>query len=101
MTSRPIEDYIEHADELAQEVVNAWGMNVRAGNAAKLTADFRRLLEAACQYRTAKQIADSWREYSSAIGRELSDPKSEAAEKAMRESFAEAYKKFWDEHHQP
>jgi len=58
-----LEDYIENADDLAQEVVNAWGINARAGNAATLTRDFKALFEIACQYRTARETADNHREF--------------------------------------
>jgi hypothetical protein len=47
MKPSSLEDYIEHADDLAQEVVNAWGINARAGNAATLTRDFKALFEIA------------------------------------------------------
>jgi hypothetical protein len=51
------------ADALAQEVVNAWGMNVTAGNAERLSAGFKALFEKACAYRDAKKIADNRRTY--------------------------------------
>lgn len=90
MPSRPLEDYIEHADDLAQEVVNAWGIHVSAGNAADLTTSFKALFETACQYRTAKQTADNHREFN------LLSEAEAAKEKATRESFAEAYRKHWE-----
>lgn len=93
MTPRPLEDYIEHADDLAQEVVNAWGINVSAGNAAYLTAPFKDLLETACQYQTAKRIADNHREFNFLTEKEA------ANEKATRNAFAEVYKAHWESHH--
>ena len=85
IASAEICDIIEHADERAQQVVNNWCINVSAGNSACLTASFKALFETAEQYRTAKQTADSHREFNSmteAIA---------AREKAARESFAKAY----------
>jgi hypothetical protein len=95
VTSRPIEDYIEHADALAQDVVNAWGINVSAGNSASLTESFKALFETAAQYRTAKQVADNRREFN------LLSEEEAAKEKETRETFARAYKKHWDSHQQP
>jgi hypothetical protein len=89
---RPIEDYIEHADELAQDVVNAWGVNVSAGNSAYLTASFKALFDAADHYRTAKQIADNRREFN------LLTEEEADKEQATRASFAQAYKKRWEAH---
>jgi hypothetical protein len=57
----PIEEYVEHADELAQEVVNFWGMTVKDGDGATLAEDFMAVFEKACEYRNAKKIADNHR----------------------------------------
>lgn len=88
----PIEKYLERADELAQEVVNAWGVNMRAGNAAFLTDDFKALLDKACRYRDAKSDADNNRQFNMLSERDA------AEEKATRQTFAEAYKSFWERH---
>ena len=56
-----LEHCIEHADDLAQWVVNKWGAS--GGDAAPLPADFKALIELACRYRTAKQNADAFRAY--------------------------------------
>lgn len=60
---RPLEEYIEHADELAQNVVTAWDNNVEAGNAANFSPAFKRLMERAWIYREAKKRADNHREF--------------------------------------
>jgi hypothetical protein len=83
---------IEHADELAQEVVNAWGGNVSAGNAARLSPDFKALFEKTCRYRDAKQLADNHRQFNA-----LSE-KDAAEEIAARQEFAEAYRDFSDKY---
>ena len=92
MQPRSLEDYIEHADELAQEIVNVWGINLSAGNAATLTTDFKALFEIACQYRTARETADNHREFNF-----LSEQES-TQEKEMRESFAIAYQHYWEKY---
>jgi hypothetical protein len=90
-----LEKCLEHADELAQEVVNAWGIQVDAGNAAHLTPDFKVLFEATCRYRNAKQLADNHREFNFLSEREA------AEEIAAREAFATAYRDFADKHEAP
>lgn len=54
---------LQYADEFAQNVVNAWGQNMRAGNGPLLSEDFKVLLDKACNYRQAKQLADNHREF--------------------------------------
>lgn len=83
-----LEGCIERADELAQEVVNAWGIHASAGNASRLTADFQSLFDKACEYRTAKDIANNHRDFGV-----LSEAEA-CREKAARESFARAFKKY-------
>jgi hypothetical protein len=51
------------ADEAAQEIVNVWGMNTKAGTAKNFTADFKELVEKAFAYRTEKIDADNAREF--------------------------------------
>jgi hypothetical protein len=87
-----IEQYSEHADMLAQEVVNAWGVNMQAGNAAFLTDEFKDLFDKAWRYRDAKSNADNHRQFQT-----LSD-RDESTEEASRKEFAEAYKTFWEKH---
>jgi len=82
----------EGVDKDAQEVVNAWGVNMRAGNAALLTEEFKALLELACRYQEASKLAANHRRFNA-----LSE--SEAAEEATtRQTFAEAYKRWSDKH---
>jgi hypothetical protein len=74
------------ADRLAQEVVNAWGVNMQAGNAKLLSPRFRALVDKACAYRDAKRIADNRREFNM-----LTDEES-ANEEAARQKFLEMYR---------
>lgn len=87
-----LEQYLEQADKLAQEVVNAWGVNVQAGNAVLLTAQFKVLLDSACRYRDARRLADNHRQFN-VLGEQ-----AEIQEKATRKAFAEAYRVFDREH---
>jgi predicted lipid-binding transport protein (Tim44 family) len=82
------EYYIERADSLAQEVVNAWGTNSHSGNSELLTDDFMALLDKACTYRHSKRLADNHREIKVQNGRDAAE-----LEEARRE-FAEAYNIF-------
>jgi hypothetical protein len=50
------------ASQLAQDVVDAWGMAMLGGNGKVLYADFEALFQKACAYRSAKEIADNRRE---------------------------------------
>jgi hypothetical protein len=88
----PIEEYLKRADKLAQEVVNAWGLNTRTGHAADLMPEFKALFDKACLFRTARGIADNRRKHSVLIEHD------EAEEKATRQAFAEAHKAFYEEH---
>jgi mevalonate kinase len=88
----PIEEYLQRADELAQEVVNAWGVNMQAGNAASLTDEFKAVLDKACRYRNAKEVADNHRQFNMLSERDAGE------ETATRQAFAEAYKIFWERH---
>jgi hypothetical protein len=83
-----IEDEERRADESAQQVVDAWGVNVRAGNAALLTDDFKALFDKACRYRDAKSLAENHREFNMLTEREATE------EKSMRHAFLEAYRAF-------
>ncbi len=88
----PLEKYVEHADKLAQDVVNAWGVNMQAGNGNLLTPEFKGLLDKACRYRTARSIADNHREFN------VLSERAEAEEQEARLGFAETYKTFWERH---
>jgi len=89
---RLIEEYLDKADALAQDVVNAWGVNFQAGNNGFLAADFNDLLDKACRFRTIKRLADNHREFG------MLTELDAAEEGATRRAFAEAYKRFWEQH---
>ena len=90
---QPIERCLEHADELSQEVVNAWAINVRRGASGALTGEFRALFEKACGYREAKKLADNRREAG------ILTEQDAAEETAARLTFAKAYNPFFEKHH--
>jgi hypothetical protein len=50
-------------DQLAQEVVIAWGTATQAGNGKYLSTDFKALFDKTCAYRIAKNVADNRREH--------------------------------------
>jgi len=85
---RPIEWYNEHADELAQQIVDAWTDKANADAAGRVPNDMQLLFEMAAQYRIAKATADGRRQFP--------DLKKidEVEEKAAREAFAKAYKHY-------
>jgi hypothetical protein len=87
---RPIEDYLKHVDDLAQEVVNVWGMYMQSGNSPLLTDAFNDLLDKACLYRTTKMVADSHREFG------VLSESFAAEEEETRRVFAQAYKDYWE-----
>jgi hypothetical protein len=86
----PIEEYLEQADELAQEVVNAWAINKNAGT--DTIPEFDALFDKTCLYRTAREIADNHREFN------LLSEQGAAEEKATWQAFAESYKAFHEKH---
>jgi hypothetical protein len=90
----PLEKYVEDADKLAQDVVNAWGVNMQAGNGDLLTPDFKVLLDKAYRYRITKSIADNHR------GCKILSERTAAEEEKSRLEFAETYKTFWERHEQ-
>jgi hypothetical protein len=73
------------ADQLAQDVVNAWGTVMQGGNGKALSADFKDLFEKACAYRTAKEVADNHREHNMLTVAE------EEREQITRKEFLDAY----------
>jgi hypothetical protein len=102
MKSRPLAYYIEHADELLEEVLKAG--NQWSGLGANFTADFKALEVAAQEYRTAKQVADDFRRMRSLVGHEpvpgvetLLEP-AFSRERATREAFAKACQEFDGKH---
>jgi hypothetical protein len=86
---RPLDAYLKQADDLAQDVVNAWGSNCYAGN-YDFKPEFLALLDKACNYRTAKIIADNHREFN------ILSERTAAEEQETRLEFAEKYKTFWE-----
>ena len=58
-----LEDYLRAADRLAQQVVNDWEANVRSGNTALLTLQFKALFAKARRYRDAKNLANNHRKH--------------------------------------
>ena len=88
----PLEEYLEHADELAQNVVDAWALNTEAGNSSFLTEQSKELFDKAYRYRLAKRLVDNHREHNM-----LSDA-DVAEEKAARQAFAEGYKALHEKH---
>jgi hypothetical protein len=88
----PLEEYLKEADILAQKVVDAWGLNVQAGNANLFTDEFNFVLEKAHRYRAARSIADNRRKFDALT------EQGEAEENATRLAFAEAYKSFHEKH---
>ncbi len=89
---RPFDYYLEHADDLAQDVVNAWGVNVSAGNAKLLTADFNAVFELACRFRTARETADNRRQFN------MPGERDSVVENETLEAFAKAYKSYEDQY---
>jgi hypothetical protein len=83
-----IEQNSERADELVEEVVKAWGQNVAAGQAAKLSAEFKAMFEKCRRYRDAKRVADLHR------GLDMLSETEATEEKSARQAFLEAYDGF-------
>lgn len=99
----------ERADELAQEVVNTCAAFASAGHAADLTADFKVLVDWACEYQSAKRNADNRRNTFQLVRHRTNDPDSvldalleQAAsqERAARDVFVKAYKDYWEKDRQ-
>ena len=88
----PIEEYLEKADKLAQDVVNAWGVNMQAGNAPCLTNQFKALFNKACLYQNARRLANNHRQFYMLSEQEASE------EQSTRQTFAEACRAFYEWH---
>jgi hypothetical protein len=78
----------EDADKLAQDVVNAWGINVTAGNAELLSTEFKALFEKVEAYRFARKIADNRREHN------ILTADVEEQERTTRKEFLAAHRAF-------
>jgi hypothetical protein len=88
MKTHALEEYLQRADELAQEVVHAWVVNTKAGNAEYLAPEFKGLFDKAIEYRQSKKIADNHRAFN------LLTEEDESTECTSREIFASAYKRW-------
>jgi hypothetical protein len=88
----PLEEYLEHADDLAQRVVDTWRANVPASNAPLLTIGFKDLVHKACLYKNARRLADNHRKHN------VLSEQGEAEEKVTREAFELAYKAYYERH---
>jgi hypothetical protein len=66
-------------------------MNVRAGNAAIVSAEFRGLFDSACRYRDAREIAGNPRTFSM-----LSEQEAAEEDRTLQE-FVAAYRRFHKE----
>jgi len=89
--NRPIDEYLKHADALAQDVVNVWGSNWEGGK-GYFTPEFKVLLDRTFPYWEAKRTAENHREFGT-VSRKVA-----AAEHDTRLTFAQAYKTFWERH---
>ncbi len=94
------------ADELAQAVLNAWGLNAITGHLADLTAEFKALANKAAAYKTAEHLADGARKAKALAGKMGSQQNADysqlnllieqavADENSARESFSRACKEY-------
>ncbi len=90
MKTHALEEYVRHADELAQEVVHAWVVNVNAGNSEYLTPEFKGVFDNAFEYRQSKKIADNHREFN------ILTEEDSVAERTSRDIFSVAYKRWME-----
>jgi hypothetical protein len=90
MKTHVLEEYIQQADQLAQEVVHAWVVNVNAGNSSYLTPEFKSVFDKAFEHRQSKKIADNHREFN------ILAEEDSTAERSSREIFAAAYKRWME-----
>jgi hypothetical protein len=90
--------YIEHAPDLAQNLVNEWARIANARHAENLTPAQKNINEEACQYQAVRRNTDFERKR--LIKRSASAAEQaaflEREERAQREAFGKAYKKFQD-----
>jgi hypothetical protein len=80
-----LETYLERADELAQDVINAW--NALSANS---TPEFGALLHKTFLYKTARHTAENHRAF------DILSDSDEAKERAARLIFVRAYKIYCD-----
>jgi len=83
-----IEWCLEHADELAQEVISTWEAKTEADKPAPVSDDFSALFDKASQYVVAKSNADHRRQFPDL------NKIDAVEEQATRQAFAEAYKSY-------
>jgi hypothetical protein len=86
----PLEGYLEHADELAQDVINTWGPIAQAGGADTFTPQFKCLVDITVLFREARKQADNFRK-DNVLTEEIA-----GTEQATRQAFAEAYKAYYE-----
>jgi hypothetical protein len=86
-----LEEYVEQAPHLAQEVVNTWAKLVMAGS-TDFTEEFKDVLDKACRFRSAKSTADNRRDFNMLTEQEA------AEERETLRAFSEAYKVFYEKH---
>ena len=86
MKSHALDEYVQHADELAHEVVHAWVVNAKAGNSEYLTPEFKDVFDKAFEYRQSRKIADNHREFN------ILTEEDSTAERTSRQIFAAASK---------
>jgi hypothetical protein len=92
---RSHQEYLKHADALAQEV-HAASCQLVAGT---IKADFKLLIEKESLYQGSKRAADGYRDLTPLIGREVPGQASAVAEEAAtREVFAKACKDYNEAH---
>ncbi len=80
-----LETYLERADELAQDVFDAWN-----ASAANLSAEFKTLLHKTFLYKATRQMAENHRVF------DILSDSDEFKERAARLTFVRAYKIFCD-----
>jgi len=80
----------QNADAMAQDVVNAWGVNMQAGNGPFLTEEFKVLLDKACSYRDAKELADNHRQFGMLSDRDVA--KLEASQREFLAAYFQIHK---------
>ena len=87
-----VEEYLEHADDLAQELVKPLGLNMRACSDALFTHEFNAQFDIACRYVDAKEVPDNRRQFNMLSERDAAEGMK------TRQAFAAAYKIFWEKH---
>src|SRR5712675_1680018 len=83
-------EYLERADEFAQEVVNAWGSRFGASDDKGSNPEFTALCELAFRYQDAKHLAANDRMHN------VLNESVASKESCARDSFVKAYIDFRD-----